>query len=414
MEKMQESIDEATLEARQDTSRVNWIAAGILIGLPIFVVLGVIFYGFIWNIGLKEAVLGISAYYICNISVGLGFHRLWSHASYKAHPVLEAILMVTTAFCLQGPVLAWVSDHKFHHAYADGDLDPHTPVKKGFWWAHIKWMILGETTRRHIDIMTLKTLGRNKLLMWQFKYYWQFATFLNVVVTAIIGYIAFGFSARGIVAGMFFMGLGRFLQQQATFCVNSVLHTFGTRKYSNDSSTDLPWMFILLLGENWHNYHHAFQKDYRNGHKWYQLDVHKWLIWGLSKVGLASDLVRTPEVRIQARVEEFQKLNNSLKQSSLEKIEAKARLIAGTASSRLSELEKTAVSWANSINEINDNIKQELRKRLDQVQESAISLANRAREMAKATDGITEKLVAKMNKQMRYLELNLQNLVGES
>jgi stearoyl-CoA desaturase (delta-9 desaturase) len=94
------------------------------------------------------------------------------------------------------------------------------------------------------------------------------------------------------------------LQQQATFCVNSLCHFAGTRQYYKGTAGDIWWMALFLLGENWHNFHHAFPSDYRNGAKYYHFDVHKWIIYTMSKVGLAWDLDRTPEVRVLAKMKE--------------------------------------------------------------------------------------------------------------
>ncbi|WPX97500.1 acyl-CoA desaturase [Candidatus Fokinia crypta] len=305
-------------------SRINWPVAIVLVVYPIFILLGVIFYVALYGACTKELWLAVIAYYVSNISVGIGLHRLWAHGSYKVNRVIEVMLIFTSAFALQGPVLAWVSDHKFHHAYPDTDKDPHTPVKyenpiKGFFWAHLGWMIFGESTTKHMDKGTMSTLGKDKMLVWQLKNYWQLALFTQVVPTAALGFVFFSEPIQAILAGFLFCGLGRALQQQMTFSVNSICHFWGRKRYADDSSVDVWWLALLLLGENWHNYHHAFGKDYRNGYKWYHFDVHKWIIWLMSKVGLASDLHVTPEVRIIAVQKEYeQKLLQRGKQQAVE------------------------------------------------------------------------------------------------
>lgn len=322
--------------------KINWLTTSVIVIYPLFIILMLIYYSMSYDIGKIEVLSAVIAYYLCNISVGLGFHRLWSHSAYKAHPILEFVLMILTAGTLQGPVLAWVSDHKFHHAYADKELDPHTPLKyknriKGFLWSHIGWLIFSEGYKR-IDKITMKTLGSNKLLMWQFKNYFALAMFINIVVPSVIGYMIGG-DIHSAFAVYLFAAAGRALQQQLTFCVNSLCHFTGKRRYANDSSGDIAWLWFMLLGENWHNYHHAFANDYRNGHKWYHLDIHKWLIVFFEKCGLASNLCRVPEERIQAKMLEMQKIKYSNCINKISDVEMIASRIAASARDKITYLE---------------------------------------------------------------------------
>lgn len=284
----------------------------ILIPYPIFLVCMSVWYGMKFSIGIPELCMIIISYYGSNIAIGIGMHRLWSHNSYKTNNFVHFVLAVLSAGCLQGPSLVWASDHRLHHSYADKDLDPHSPVKykdnklKGFLWAHLGWMLIKDDKKKHVDSITMKTLGRNPILRWQMKIYWQLAAFMNIVPPAIFGCLFLQeMSIGAALSGILFFGLGRAIQQQMTFCVNSLCHFIGKKKYANDSSYDIWWLAPMLLGENWHNFHHAFGRDYRNGHKFYHFDVHKWIIWLMSKVGLAHSLVITPDVRIAAKEEEM-------------------------------------------------------------------------------------------------------------
>ena len=286
------------------TYKINWQALAVLLLLPILVFLAYRYYCE-YGIGKYEILLTIISYYICNITVGIGIHRLWSHNSYKTHNVIEAILMLLSAGTMQGPVIAWASDHYKHHAYTDTDRDPHTPLKfknkfLGFMWSHMVWMVFTES-KKSISRVVITKLGRNKLLMWQLRYYWWVAILMNIIPPACIGFIVGGdiHSAYGAVL---FIGLGRAIQQQMTFCINSWAHFVGKQGYTTNNTARDSWIISpLLLGENWHNFHHAFPQDYRNGHKWYHLDVHKWIIYFLSRVGLAWDLNITSDVRIAAK-----------------------------------------------------------------------------------------------------------------
>jgi len=376
--------------------RINWLITSVVVIYPILIIAAVIWYGAVYGIGMFEIMTSVIVYYICNISVGLGFHRLWSHASYKAHPVLEFVLMLTSSITLQGPALAWVSDHKFHHAYADKELDPHTPVKyknkiKGLLWAHVGWLVYGSLHQR-IDRATMKRLGKKKMLMWQYKYYWQLAVFLNFVLPPVLGYALGGTWGSAGVFYLFF-ALGRALQQQLTFGVNSLCHFRGRKLYADDSSVDVWWLAPLLLGENWHNFHHAFEKDYRNGHQWYHMDVHKWLIYMLSKCGLARDLVKTPELRIEAVKKELVFVSGS----------------------RWQEMERIAASLLErargSIALLEKNVGEFTQSKLDQlrvIEKRSVALLDKVKEL-RLGGSIGDRLQEKFKKKLEGLELSLDD-----
>lgn len=280
------------------------------------ILLAFLAYWYITNFGfgLYEALLIVSSYYVINITIGVALHRCWAHGAFSLNKIVEFVFICLATSAFQGPILKWSSDHTKHHAYTDTPKDPHSPLRfgggiKGFLWSHIGWMLVKSPI--DIDRVTLKRLSRNKLIMLQFKYYWQAAVLLNTVLPFAIGFACTG-SYIGGVAGFIFLGIGRALQQHATFCVNSVVHFFGNRAYEKGGTAgDIAWLAPFLLGENWHSFHHAFPSDYRNGAKWYHLDVHKWIIWTLGQLGLAKDIKSTSEIRIIAQRKSF--LSDSFK-----------------------------------------------------------------------------------------------------
>jgi stearoyl-CoA desaturase (delta-9 desaturase) len=359
------------IETKARRIKLNWPAIFVILLYPAVIIALVGRYLSEYNFGWKEAAILALGYYVTNISVGIGFHRLWSHNAYKTKPWVEFILMLLTAGTLQGPVLVWASDHRKHHAFTDTDQDPHTPSKYknkwlGFLWSHVGWMILSEA-RYDIDRVTVAKLGRKKVLLWQLKHYWGLATFMNIIPPMILGYLMIG-GTQGLFAGFVFIALGRAIQQQMTFCVNSLCHIIGTRKYTKGTARDIWWLFFLLLGENWHNFHHAFAQDYRNGIKWYHADVHKWIICLMEKMGLAWDLVRTSEERVAHKVQEAKFDLAQAIEAKLQKIEERATALAQIACQRLKAMEESAKSSAENFNE-----------KLKQLEENATLLLERAR-----------------------------------
>ncbi len=343
-------------------SKYNLPAVFALIIYPIFIITLAVNYALDYQVGWFEGLLFIGGYYICNITVGIGLHRLWSHDSYKINKYVEFILILLSAGTLQGPALSWASNHFKHHTYTDTDLDPHSPLKykskiRGFWWSHMGWMLEGEGSYKSIDKVTMVKLGRNKLLRWQLKYYWMIAVFMNTVVPALVGFV-FGNTVLVAYAGFIFIGLGRAVQQQVTFFVNSLCHFAGTQKYVQGTSGDIWWLALLLLGENWHNYHHAFPSDYRNGAKWYQLDVHKWIIYLMSVFGLAWDLKRTAKVRVEAKASQTMQQYINLRKAQLESMNAKITELALNIQNRVSEIEKSNLGkkFISSLSKIQDNL----------------------------------------------------------
>lgn len=285
--------------------KLNKPAFGVLVLYPAFLIALLVHFLMHHSFSFFAFGLILGGFYVSTITVGIGLHRLWSHNAYKLNSYVEFFLALLAAGTLQGPILAWASDHYRHHTFTDKESDPHTPTKfqnpiLGFLWAHMGWMLF-DPTPKIINRAALVKLGRNKIVLWQLKYYWPLAIFMNTVFPALIGYILGG-SLESAYMGFLFIGLGRTLQQQSTFMVNSVCHFWGRKPYSHGTARDIWWLAMFLLGENWHNFHHAFPSDYRNGHKWHHLDVHKWIIAGLEKIGLAYSLDRTDHIRIHAKI----------------------------------------------------------------------------------------------------------------
>lgn len=351
---------------------INIPAVFALIIYPICLVSLGIYYGTHYEIGAYQILIAMIGYYGSNIAVGVGLHRLWSHNSFKTNKIVEFILMLMTAGTLQGPVLAWASDHYKHHTFTDKEQDPHSPLRngggvKGFLWAHVGWMLFGEPRFKSIDRVTLTKLGRNPLLRFQLKYYWELAIFMNLLLPMLIGFLIDN-SFYSAFTWFLFIGLGRALQQQATFCVNSACHYLGSKKYYKGTAGDIWWMAIFLLGENWHNFHHAFPSDYRNGAKWYHFDVHKWIIYVMEKCSLATSLERTSDIRIQAKMKETAAYLESMRIQKLENLASKAKLIRESFQAKFTELENSSSLLKQNAYNSFVHLHASLKKMLDEIE----------------------------------------------
>lgn len=232
--------------------------------------------------------------YANGLAITGGYHRLWSHRTYDAHWTVRLIYLVFGTMALQNSVLVWCSGHRNHHQYTDdNDRDPYS-ARRGLWFSHIGWMLRrypsGET-----DLSNVRDLQKDPMLAFQHRHYYALAIGLNVLVPLALGWL------HGDLWGVFLLAgvLRLVVSHHFTFLINSVAHAFGRQPYGDGhSARDNGWLAFLTYGEGYHNFHHQFAHDYRNGIRWWQWDPSKWIICSLSWVGLTRRLKRTPAVAI--------------------------------------------------------------------------------------------------------------------
>jgi stearoyl-CoA desaturase (delta-9 desaturase) len=229
------------------------------------------------------------------LSITLGYHRLFSHMAFQASWPVRLLTLIFGAAAFENCALAWVSDHRRHHKHVDHDEDPYD-ISKGFWHAHIGWILFKINPEPPWD--NVNDLRKDPLVIWQDRFYVTIAVVTSFVLPALLGYWHGG--AIGALGGLLLAGVARVVAvQHMTFFINSLCHTVGNQPYSNKCSARDSWfMAIFTFGEGYHNYHHEFQHDYRNGVKWWQWDPTKWTIWTLEKVRLVRGLRRVPEDKI--------------------------------------------------------------------------------------------------------------------
>ncbi len=279
---------------------INWINMWLFSLTPALALVLVPAYGFFYGYDAFEWSVFVIMMGVCGMSITAGYHRLWSHKTYKAHPVIRFLLAVGGACALQNDILNWASDHRRHHQHVDDNhRDPYS-AGRGFWFSHIGW-ILRDYKSSVQDFSNVKDLQNDPVVMWQHRNYLALVLATNIGVPALIGLIH-----GDIIASLLLAGLLRLvLSQHFTYLINSLAHMWGKQPYSDASSArDNGLLALITYGEGYHNYHHTFQWDYRNGIKWWHFDPTKWMIRGLSFVGLTSDLKRCSLEQIEkARLE---------------------------------------------------------------------------------------------------------------
>jgi stearoyl-CoA desaturase (delta-9 desaturase) len=278
-------------------AKLDWVNTIFLTTTPVAAVaLSWIFFknnGLVWS----QIALAVVFYFVTGMSITGGYHRLFSHRAYKANNFVKLMYLLFGAATFQNSALKWCADHRIHHNHVDGEKDPYN-INKGFWYAHIGWIFYQE---KIVDQKFPKDLTNDKLVMWQHKYYWVLCVLMGFGLPTLIGY--FLGSALG---GFALAGLARVVfVHHCTFFINSLCHIVGTRPYTDtNTARDSAIMAVFSYGEGYHNYHHYFPTDYRNGIRWFHFDPTKWLIKTLSIVGFTNELKKVPEKLInQAKLE---------------------------------------------------------------------------------------------------------------
>lgn len=248
------------------------------------------------------------------LSVTVGYHRLWSHRTFKARWPVRLALAVFGGMALQNSIRVWAARHRVHHRHVDDvERDPHS-IRRGFWHAHIGWMLRAWPSSA-VDFSQARDLDDDPIVVWQHRHYWALVWATNLGIP-----LALGWWTGDIVGMLLLAGVLRLvLSHHFTFFINSLAHTWGRRPYSEDNTAvDNGAIALLTWGEGYHNFHHAFQADYRNGIRWWQYDPSKWIINLLAWCGLVHERKRTPGFRIQrARLAiEFARLRRRAEQAA--------------------------------------------------------------------------------------------------
>ena len=232
----------------------------------------------------SDLLLLLVMYVLIALGVTIGYHRMLTHRSFQPHPVVKFIFLVLGSMALEGSAIEWAATHVKHHAQADREGDPHSPVD-GFFHAHLGWLFKDDIADPNVYC---RHLLQDPIVMFVSR------TFLLWVVLSLL--IPF---AIGGWTGLLWAGLVRiFLNHHVTWSVNSVCHTFGKREFETNDQSRNEWIVgLLAMGEGWHNNHHAFPRSAFHGLHWWQFDLSGYIIWTLERVGLVKNVYRiSPEL----------------------------------------------------------------------------------------------------------------------
>ena len=338
---------------------INWTGALFLILSPIaalsLTALHLYLDGFQWSIW----VLGFVFYVLTVGSITGGYHRYFSHRTYEARPWLKWFWALFGAAAFQNSIWIWARDHRVHHRFVDTDLDPYS-INKGFLWAHFGWMLVNESSTADLKPYG-RDMERDPVVMFQHKHYVALAILMGFVLPAGIGYLLGSMLGGLAVAGF----LRIVLVHHMTFFINSWCHYFGHQRYTDtNSARDSFLMAVATFGEGYHNFHHIFAGDYRNGVRWYHWDPTKWMIQAFRLMGGAYSLRRTPWpeiMRMQLAMDEKRlknRLNNNWQgqfQIHLDNLKLRIESSSQRFEQLREEYRKLASSYANiSMDKVNE------------------------------------------------------------
>jgi len=229
------------------------------------------------------------------MAITCGYHRLFAHCTYEAHPILKIAYLLFGAMALQNSALNWAAGHRVHHRFIDDpERDPYC-ARRGFWFSHIGWMLRSYPSGEP-DFSAVRDLQRDPLVMWQHNHYLLLALPTNFGLPLLVGFLT------GDVWGVFLLAgvLRLVVSHHFTFFINSLAHMWGSQPYTDENTArDNPVVALLTYGEGYHNFHHMFAHDYRNGLRWWQWDPSKWFISSMRVFGLTRNLKRVPWFKIQ-------------------------------------------------------------------------------------------------------------------
>jgi len=267
------------------------VCAAALVGVPVYVYFN--------GITGYEVAAYIFFHMVPGLSITAGYHRLFSHQAYSAHWSVRLFFAIFGAAAIQNSILAWSRHHRVHHRFVDDPVKDPYSIKRGFLHAHIGWVLKDQVKNPELERVNLRDLENDPIVMWQHKYYWYIVIATNIVLPLALGALV----GRPLGVFMFATVLRLFVVENIIFSTNSFCHMWGKRPYTDaNTARDSHLMGIFLLGEGYHNFHHRFEYDYRNGHHWYDIDLTKWVIAALGAIGLTYNLRRASALQIHNAV----------------------------------------------------------------------------------------------------------------
>ncbi|MBO0786539.1 MAG: acyl-CoA desaturase [Actinobacteria bacterium] len=281
---------------------------GVFVAVPLLALAAAVPVAWGWGLGWHDVVIGLVFYVISGMGISMGFHRHFTHNSFKASKPLRIVLAIAGSLAVEGPVLVWAADHRRHHKYSDREGDPHSPwrfgcdvraLTKGFLYAHIGWLFNPARSSQQKFVPDLLADRPIRLISRLFPLW----VAVSLLAPALIGGL-WSMSLTGALTAFFWASLIRIcLLHHVTWSINSVCHTFGNEDFQvRDKSRNVAWLAIPSFGESWHNLHHADPTCARHGALKGQIDISARVIRWAELAGWAWDVRWPDENRLTGRL----------------------------------------------------------------------------------------------------------------
>lgn len=349
--------------------------------------LALVWTGWSWY-GLAVAV---ASYYVRMFGITAGYHRYFSHRSFTTGRVFQFVLAFLAQASMQKGVIWWAANHRHHHWYSDKENDVHSPVRHGFWWSHVGWVVSKEWDST--DPRTVRDLTRYPEIVWLNHWHWVPGVAWAVLMTALFGW------EIGLLWGFFISSI---LTWHGTFTINSLCHVIGKRVYATtDTSKNSAILAAITLGEGWHNNHHFYQRSAAQGWRWYEFDVTYMVLQLLQLVRVVSNVSKPPRHVIEKTIDrailnDDGLLNTAMAARTAEKFHEQVEALSHAAESLLARAEQVRTEFR----ELTDWTRESMNARMDSLHESAAILRGRAeqlcREIRESKDRTLEALSEKV------------------
>jgi len=261
---------------------LDWVKSIPFLALHVAAVVGLFFFPITW----QGVLLCVVLYYVRMFGINTGYHRYFSHRSFKTNRWFQFLLALLGTLSVQKGVLWWAAHHRNHHKYSDQENDVHSPTIQGFWWSHVGWVLSRKFDKAPLELM--KDFEKYPEIQWLNRH------FLIPVVLYAAALYAFGGWAA------FFWGfvVSTVVLWHGTFTVNSLAHLWGKRRYNTgDTSRNNLWIALITLGEGWHNNHHYYMNSARQGFFWWEIDASYYVLRMLSWARIVWD-IRVPPAHV--------------------------------------------------------------------------------------------------------------------
>jgi len=287
--------------------RSERVLVGVFTAVPFLALAAAVPLAWGWGLTWTDVIIGAVFYVVAGLGITVGYHRYFTHGSFKAKRPLRIALAIAGSLAIEGPVITWVADHRRHHKYSDKEGDPHSPwrfgddwkaLSKGLVFAHYGWLFDGVSTSKEKftpDLLADEDITR-------IHRFFPAIAGISILLPAVLGGLI-TMSFTGAVTALFWASLVRIsLLHHVTWSINSICHTFGKEVFSvRDKSRNVWWLAIASFGESWHNLHHADPTCARHGVLKGQLDSSARLIWIFEKFGWATDVRWPSEDRLATK-----------------------------------------------------------------------------------------------------------------